>query len=95
MANLPPGMPARYNPVAHELEAGPASSQLRQSLQQEMVRRDVRDETAEAAASALAQQAKKAIQLALVQQGSGDPRSALPGLTAIADQPSLMNNIGL
>jgi hypothetical protein len=95
MANLPPGMPARYNPVASELAAGPASSQLRQSLQQEMNRREVREETAEAAANALAHQAKKSIQLALVQQGSGDPRSVLPGLTAIADQPDLLNNIGL
>jgi len=95
MANLPPGMPARYNPVARELEAGPATSQIRQSLQQEMTRREVRDETAEAAASALAHQAKKAVQVALIQQGSGDPRDVLPGLTTIADRPELLNNIGL
>ena len=95
MPNLPPGMPARYNPVAQELKAGPATSQIQQSLQQEMNRRSVRDETAEAAANTLALQAKKAVQLALLQQSGGEPRTVLPGLTTIADRPELLNNIGL
>jgi hypothetical protein len=95
MANLPPNLPARFNPVAAELEAGPARAQVQQSLQQEATRQGVREEAREVAANALVQRAKKAVQLAVVQQGSGDPRDTLPGLTAIADRPELLNNIGL
>jgi hypothetical protein len=95
MANLPPNMPAHFNPVAAELKAGPAPAQVQQSLQQEATRQGVRNEAREAAANALAQRAKKAVQLAVLQQGSGDPRSTLPGLTTIADRPELLNNIGL
>jgi hypothetical protein len=95
MANLPPGLPAHFNPVAAELKAGPAPAQMQQSLQQEATRQDVRNEAREAAANALVQRAKKAVQLAVLQQGSGDPRATLPGLTTIADRPELLNNIGL
>jgi len=95
MANLPPNLPAHFNPVAAELKAGPGPAQVQQSLQQEATRQGVREEAREAAANALVQRAKKAVQLAVVQQGSGDPRDILPGLTTIADRPELLNNIGL
>ena len=95
MANLPPNLPAHFNPVAAELKAGPALAQVQQSLQQEATRREVRQEARETAANLLAQQAKTAVQRAMLQQGSGDPRDILPGLTTIADRPELLNNIGL
>jgi hypothetical protein len=95
MANLPPNLPAHFNPVATQLRAGTAVAQVQQSLQQEETRQGVREEAREVAANALVQRAKKAVQLAVVQQGSGDPRDTLPGLTAIADRPELLNNIGL
>lgn len=95
MANLPPNLPAHFNPVAAELKAGPAPAQIQQSLQQEATRQGVLGEAQVAAANALAQRAKKAVHLSVLQQGSGDPRDILPGLTTIADRPELLNNIGL
>lgn len=87
MANLPPGHAAYVNPIAREM-VNPAQAQLQQSVQQAASQQGVRMEAQQAAANALAQSYKSALQRMVGAPG-------VPNLIAIKDNPDLVRNLGM